>query len=819
MKLEFIPIDYSVFDFNSKNYVKIVGRGLDGKRVCVIDDYEPNFWVVIKKNVSEDKIKKIMGKIGKIVIKGNSRKTRVLKIGLHEKNFLGEKRKAIRVFITNHKDAHDVADKIGFDEVEKRREYDIPLVSKYIMEKKVEPLCWYEIEGEEISHSDDFGGIGKVLDVDFCLKIESIKKIERQKKFMPRILCYDIESDDFELGKGNILMISVYGLGGKAKKVFTWKNCANKQNFVECFKDEGEMLEAFVKYVKEQDPDLLVGYFSDGFDLPYLRARAEKNEVKLSLGLDGSHPVFARGRIPSGKIFGITHIDLFRFIKTVYSQYLKSETLSLNEVSSELLGERKHDFDFSKIGKMKDSDWKDFFGYNLQDSILTYKLAEKLWPDMVEFSKIIQRPLFNITRDSMSAHVENYLLHNLDRFNEISEKRPIHSEIGRRRRMGKYEGAFVFEPSPGLYENIAMFDFTSFWPSIIVSYNLSKTSFLEKKQKNSLEVNLGENKVYFSKQKGFFPEILEGIIEKRKKYKKEWQKNKNPISKARSNAYKLLANAAYGYQGFFGARYYCQEASAATTAISREFIKKTIEKIEENGHKIIYSDTDSIAFLLGDKTKKQTLEFLKELNSSLPGIMELELEDFYKRGLFVSKRSGSSGAKKKYALLDEKGKLKIRGFETVRRDWCKLARNLQNKVLESVLENGNGEKALEIVKKVVKDLKKRKIDKKELIIRTQLKKPIKEYIARGPHVIAAEKMEQKGIRVSQGMLIEFYIAKAKGQGKKLVRDKVKLPDEKDDYDIEYYLNNQILASVENILEVFGINMKEVVDGERQERLF
>ncbi len=61
-------------------------------------------------------------------------------------------------------------------------------------------------------------------------------------------------------------------------------------------------------------------------------------------------------------------------------------------------------------------------------------------------------------------------------------------------------------------------------------------------------------------------------IEKRKEFKEEFKKNPNPITKARSNAFKLLANASYGYQGFFGARYYCPEASAATTAIDRKSV-------------------------------------------------------------------------------------------------------------------------------------------------------------------------------------------------------------------------------------------------------
>ena len=60
----------------------------------------------------------------------------------------------------------------------------------------------------------------------------------------------------------------------------------------------------------------------------------------------------------------------------------------------------------------------------------------------------------------MSAHVENYIINNLEKYNEIAEKHPVHEEIGKRRRRGKYKGAFVFQPIPGLYENICFFDFS-----------------------------------------------------------------------------------------------------------------------------------------------------------------------------------------------------------------------------------------------------------------------------------------------------------------------------------------------------------------------
>jgi DNA polymerase Pol2 len=470
---------------------------------------------------------------------------------------------------------------------------------------------------------------------------------------------------------------------------------------------------------------------------------------------------------------------------------------------------------------MKEKDWHDFFSYNLQDANVTYKLAQKIWPDVLEFCKIVKEPLFDVTRDRMSSHVENYILHNLDRFDEIAEKRPGYNEISERKAKGKFEGAFVFEPSPGLYENLVMFDFTSMHASIIVSFNISKSTLGEKGGNGFFETSEfvldgKKGKFYFDKKEGFFGKLLGEVVEKRKKFKAEYNDNKNAMTKARSNAYKLLANASFGYQGFFGARYYSREAAASTLAFVRKFTKDTINTIEKEGYKIIYSDTDSIAFLQGDKSKKDVLDFLKKLNSDLPGIMELDLEDFYARGLFVSKRGNVAGAKKKYALVDEKGRIKIRGFETVRRDWCKLTRNLQNEVLSKILKDGDEKRALKLLKKVLEDLNNRNVNLEDLMIRTQLRRPVNEYLSEGPHVVAAKKMEAQEIPVSQGMLIKYFIGEGKG---KRVGDRVFLPDEKAKYDIEYYLNNQILPAVENIFDVFGISVKEIAEGESQRKLF
>ncbi len=816
METEFIPLDYDYFDFRGRNYIKVIGRDEKGRRVCVIDTCPVYLWAVLEGGLKEKKIDSLVKEIKQIKLNVKGRNTKVEDVEVHEKKFLGKDVKALKIFATNYKDLHDIADQLNLEGIEKRRGYDLGFVTHYIIERKFKPLHFYKVHGETV-RDDEFDGICAPLDVTFSIKLDKFEELKKED-FKPKFLAYDIETDDFKIGEGEIVMISM--VSDKFKKVLTWKGELKKNSemskHVEFVKNEKELLEKFCEVVSKESPDFLVGYFSDGFDLPYLKSRADKLKVKLALGLDGTVPKFHGGGIPTAKIAGIVHLDLLRFIQTAYSQYMQSETLSLNEVAKEFLGDEKKEFKLKHSSKLDGEDWEKYFEYNLHDSFLTFGLAVKFWPDLSEFTKVMQEPVFDVSRNGMSRNVEDYIIHNLEKFNEIPEKRPMYDEIGKRRRQGKYEGAFVFEPTPDIYEDISIFDFTSSYGSTIVSYNLSRSTLLDRPSKNAYSIEIAGEKVYFSKEPGFFPEMLKDIIVRRKQYKRELKEKPDVIKKARSNAFKLLANASYGYQGFFGARYYCREAAAATAAFAKKTIKEVIEIIDKSGYKTIYSDTDSIAFLMNGKSESEVLKFLGKLNSDLPGIMELELEGFFKRGIWVTKRTGDIGAKKKYALLGTDGKLKIRGFETVRRDWCQLARKVQNKVLDFVLEDGNDKRAFEYVKDTIHKLKKREIEKENLIIRTQLKKSLSEYKAVSPHVIAARKMKSKGMPIGQGDLIEYFVAEPqRGEKKKLVRDRVKLADEKGDYDIDYYLEHQLLPAVENILQVFNVDTKELIEGKKQ----
>jgi len=77
-------------------------------------------------------------------------------------------------------------------------------------------------------------------------------------------------------------------------------------------------------------------------------------------------------------------------------------------------------------------------------------------------------------------------------------------------------------------------------------------------------------------------------------------------------------------------------------------------------------------------------------------------------------------------------------------------------------------------------------------------------------------MQNKGIDVGPGTMIQFIVGKGKGR----IRDKVKLPEDatQEDYDPEYYINHQILPSVDRIFDALGIDPKELAEEGNQSKL-
>src|SRR3989344_7454366 len=119
MELSCIPIDYDSLEINEKTYAKIIGRSEKGKRICLIDECDIYFWAILKNRVSEAKIKQVSDKIAKL----NEDKFKVTKVELHNKKFLGEKVKALKIFVNNYSAVKKIKEKIKYPEISSLKEH------------------------------------------------------------------------------------------------------------------------------------------------------------------------------------------------------------------------------------------------------------------------------------------------------------------------------------------------------------------------------------------------------------------------------------------------------------------------------------------------------------------------------------------------------------------------------------------------------------------------------------------------------------------------------------------------------------------------
>ncbi len=680
-------------------------------------------------------------------------------------------------------------------------EADFPIVKKFIYDSKIKPLSVLTNK-EPPFESEKFAELSNL-----------------------KVLAFDIETygEEINFDKNPILMFSLYGVykGKTFKKVVAWlkdKKSSKTPPYVEIVSSEKELLERFVDLVNKYSPDVLVGYSSDSFDFPYLIRRAGVNSVKLLFS--NSKPKFKRSRFPSVHVDSFIHIDLFRFVRNFVASSLKTETYDLNSVASEILHDNKVDVTLSSISQhWRDNDLTLFYEYNLKDSELAFKLFEELFPNMIELVKLTSLPLFDVSRMSYSQIVEWHLISESKKFGMLVPNKPNHDEISERTSRS-YEGAFVFQPSPGIYDNIIVFDFKSLYPSIIDAHNISPDSYRCSCCRNKKEAHVPgfDNYWFCLKNRGFIPEVIHSLIVERTKLKRVVKRDKSDRTLlARERVLKKITNSMYGYLGFFGSRWYCFECAESITSYGRYYIQRVIHEAEDAGFKVIYSDTDSIFMSLGTKTRRDAERFVESINNSLPGLMNLDFQGFYPRGLFVSSRGSSSGAKKKYALLTEDKSIKFVGLEFVRRNYCPLAKEVQSKVVEMILNGDNREKILSYIKQIVEDLKHKRIKNDKLIMRTQLQKMPSSYKSYGPHVVLAQKMRKRGFIVHPGMIIEYIVKPGSGR----ISSRVEVPSECSQgcYDSEYYITHQVLQVVDSLLQLIGSSKRDVLSNNKSLKNF
>jgi len=814
LELDFYPIDfgYGVERDERQNATPVIemyGRGvLEGQLKQVNVKYTgilPYFWVI--PSIQEEEASTRLS-----TMQAENADFRVIGTETHTKNFLGREVKAVKVIVNIPAAVPQFREKAR--EFGTVLEADIPFTKRFLIDKRLLPLAQYKAEATELEKK------GRAA----TYATQTLSQVNEEMPEL-RILAIDIETHN-PLGKNvlpevhPIIMAALCGNG--FRKVITWKKFPTSLDYIEFVNSELELIEAVKHHIEQYQPDILTGYFSDVFDLPYLKTRADRYKTKLDLGIDGSQMKVNRTTAnTTTEIAGIVHLDIFKFVKRVMWSSLQTTVYDLDSVAKELLNENKEMVNIAKLHLAWDNhspELESYCSYNLQDAQLTYNLCKKLLPSISELTRTIGLPLYDVSRMSYSQLVEWYLIRQAKEFNELVPNKPSNPEE-RERLHTSYTGGFVYEPTPGLYKNVVVFDFMSLYPTIISSHNISPDTLNCDCCKATAQNRVpGEENIWFcTKKRGFIPSVIDELIKRRIRVKEIIKAaGADKTLNARQMALKTIANAMYGYFGFFGARWYSLDCAKAITAFGRMHIQDVIAQAKNSGFNVLYSDTDSIFLALDGKQKEEIQTLVEGINKHLPGIMELDYEGFYPSGLFVGTKSTGAGAKKKYALLSENGTIKIRGFETVRRNLSLIAKETQEKVLDMVLRENKPEEAFEYVKGVITDVRNRKVNTDKMVITTQLQKEIANYESYGPHVAAAQRMKDQGITVGPGSIIKYVVAK----GEERIRDRVRLPDEVTDggYDPEYYINNQIVPAVGKIFDVFGYDSEELAAEKTQKKL-
>ncbi len=806
LELEGVILDASYVLRGKRGIIRLTLKSKDKVYDLLDPGFYPYFYLV---PASEKQEKKPLESITTLSKENEEVKVRTVE---EDRMLVGrEERRVFRIYLESPRDVPKMSE--VFSEFGTCYESDIVFWKRYLIDKDISPLSISRV----LAHEEN----GELV-------IDKIESTDKQSDLPLTYLGFDIETYN-PLGVPNELkdpVIMISYTDGKEKVVLTTKKI-DKHKFVHTCKNEKEMLQEFVDAVQKIDPDIVTGYNSSNFDIPYLMKRAEVNKLEFKIGRygDGEAKQEHHGLIEAVKIPGRINLDLYnvaRFVSVVGAseKVIKVNNFKLPEVYRAITGSEKKMVEKGSIWQQWDrggEDIEELAEYSMADSLAVEELYRFFLPIEVEMSKVAKTTLGEASISTTSQLVEFMLMRHAHERRQLVPNKPHEGEIAMRL-ANPYEGAYVKTPEAGIYENIAVFDFRGLYPSIIIAHNIDPSTICT----DCKDFFESPNGIRFRKDRdGLMPKLLKMLIDERTEAKKAFKKEPdNKSFAARSTALKIVANAFYGYLGYARSRWYSREAASSITAFARQFILGTIAQAEKAGFKALYSDTDSVFLLMGSKTKKDADDFLKSVNKSLPNTMELELEDFYTRGVFVGKKGAAnalSGAKKKYAMLSESGRLKIKGFELVRRDWSKIARDTQHAVLDAILKEGSKEKAVAIIKDVVGRLRSGKVPMSELVIHTQLRKGIGNYDVKSPELAAAKKALQSGSKRKdelEGAAIGYVITKHGNT----ISEKAEIEETAKDYDPDYYIDHQVLPATLKILKELGINEEELKGGGAQKRL-
>ena len=238
-------------------------------------------------------------------------------------------------------------------------------------------------------------------------------------------------------------------------------------------KRESDLLEKFLNTLEEIEPDILIGYNSDYFDIPYLYYR-----IKNTLGdryANRMSPIKIvqeqtwNEDVPI-RIAGVTSLDYMRLHKK-YS-FKDEPSFKLDALGEKYVDQKKIEYEGS-LDRLFAEDKEKFIEYNFVDVLILKKLDEKfqyinLTKNLAHKGKVLYEEVY-LSSKIQDGAISSWLLSE----NIIPPNKDLDPLTKK-----NYAGGYLFCPKTGIYNYMFDEDLTSLYPSIIMSLNIGKETYV-----------------------------------------------------------------------------------------------------------------------------------------------------------------------------------------------------------------------------------------------------------------------------------------------------------------------------------------------------
>ena len=546
---------------------------------------------------------------------------------------------------------------------------------------------------------------------------------------------------------------------------FDNNKCSQNVLYRKC-KDERDLILDFIEYWSDHIPDILTGWYSEFFDVPYLVNRIRRifgEDMILNLSpwrkVEVNNKIIAGREMVGYNIIGVTQLDYIDLFKKFTLNTLgQQESYKLDHIANVVLGEKKLDYsEFGSLHLLYKHDYQKFVEYNIKDVELVDKLEDKLGLiDLVLTMAYRSKCTLNETLGTVG--IWDAILYNEFKKRKIAVPQKKSSDYR------TIEGGYVKEPQVGMHEWVVSFDLNSLYPHLIMQYNMSPETIIDRiipnmtvdKLLDMPDIDIPEDtcltatgQLFKNDVHGIIPQIIQEYYDERVVIKQKmidaqqrYQKNKTEsiereVSLLYNNqmAIKIAMNSYYGalankYFRYFDVR--VAEAITVTGQLTIRWAEKALnhylnDVLKTDDDYVVAIDTDSVYLNLGpfverimsnETDKEKIVNFLHKASQHIEKHLENEFDRLktklkaprqkmiMAREIIADKAIWT--AKKRYIanVLDSEGvrfaepKLKLTGIEAVRSSTPQVCKQLITDTIKKIITSTE-----EDVQRYIDDLK------------------------------------------------------------------------------------------------------------------